>query len=89
MSAEIATYLQLAVSLICVVTLLLQLGRKDQQLTYLSRDVEALKAISSDLVKTQVGSTRDQAHLATQLDGIMKRVWHLEQRAAARKEAQA
>lgn len=76
---ELLTYLQLAVSVICVAALLMQLGRKDQLLVTMAKSVDELKAITTDLVKAQVATTTNQAHAQRDLDEIARRVRHLEQ----------
>lgn len=75
---EFLTIAQLGVSVVCILGLLVGLGRKDQQLIYLSRAVDELKGISTDLVKSQVSTSRDLAHHKELLDDLMRRVRSLE-----------
>lgn len=57
----------------------LTIGRRDQVVTSMASDIQELRAISMDLVRSQVLSEANDASQGARLDDLRKRIDRLEQ----------
>jgi len=70
--------LQTVVLLITIGTVMMMMGRKDQQLEATVNAVETLREITTDLVKTQINLTINTDHLSKQVAELHIRLRELE-----------
>jgi cytochrome c biogenesis factor len=72
--------LQTVVLLIAIGAVMLQMGRKDQQLELTAKAVETLRDITTDLAKTQINLTVNTDHLSARVAELHTRLHELETR---------
>lgn len=70
--------LQTIVLLIAIGAVMLQMGRRDQQLELTAKAVETLREITTDLAKTQINLTVNTDHLSAKVADLTSRLRQLE-----------
>jgi cytochrome c biogenesis factor len=70
--------LQTIVLLIAIGAVMLQTGRRDQQIEMTAETVETLREITTDLTKTQINLTVNSDHLSARVADLHTRLRELE-----------
>tara|TARA_Y100001973_G_scaffold97717_1_gene154230 strand:- start:112 stop:363 length:252 start_codon:yes stop_codon:yes gene_type:complete len=77
--SDIYAALQTLILVATAAGVFLTIGRRDQVVTSMASDIQELRAISMDLVRSQVLSEATDANQAARLDDLRKRIDRLEQ----------